>query len=188
VFIPAGVMHGFEVGNQTYGTALYFGRDSTVTLPRLPQHLRIREVAPQAELTMMLDAIQRETEGNRPAHDRAARHYLGLLGVWLERQIAAADAELLERDVRSGRGIADYARALDVTPTHLTRVCNQTCGRSASDLLHDRVIFEARKLLTETRMPVSQVAQALGFTSAACFTRAFQHRTGKTPSAFRKSI
>jgi AraC family transcriptional activator of pobA len=85
-------------------------------------------------------------------------------------------------------GVSDFARELGVTSTHLTRVCNKTCGSSASDLLHDRVIFEARKLLTETRMPVSQVAQALGFTSAAYFTRAFQHRTGKTPSAFRKSV
>ncbi len=202
VFIPAGVMHGFEVGPQTFGTALYFGRDSTVTLPKMPQHLRIREVAPQAELTMILDAIQREIESDRPAHDRAARHYLGLLGVWVERQAAIAEtdsprpdaarrlasryAELLERDFRSGQGVNHYARALDVTPTHLTRVCNQTCGRSASDLLHDRVIFEARKLLTETKLPVAAIADTLGFTSAAYFTRAFQTRTGKTPSAFRR--
>jgi AraC family transcriptional activator of pobA len=202
IFIPAGVMHGFEVGPQTFGTALYFGRDTTVTLPRLPQHLRIREVAPQAELTMMLDSIQRELESDRPAHDRAARHYLGLLGVWLERQVALIEAEsprpdaarrlatryaeLLERDFRSGQGVGHYAKALDVTPTHLTRVCNQTCGRSASDLLHDRVIFEARKLLSETRLPVAAVAETLGFTSAAYFTRAFQTRTGKTPSAFRR--
>lgn len=202
VFIPAGVMHGFEVGPQTFGTALYFGRDSTVTLPKLPQHLRIREAAPQAELTMVLDAIQRESESDRPAHDRAARHYLGLLGVWLERQAAIAEtdaprpdaarrlasryAELLERDFRSGQGVSHYARTLDVTPTHLTRVCNLTCGRSASDLLHDRVIFEARKLLAETKLPVAAIADTLGFTSAAYFTRAFQTRTGKTPSAFRR--
>ena len=202
IFIPAGVMHGFEVGPQTFGTALYFGRDSTVTLPKLPQHLRIREAAPQAELTMILDAVQREIESDRPAHDRAARHYLGLLGVWLERQSVMAEAEsprpdaarrlasryaeLLEREFRSGQGVGHYARALDVTPTHLTRVCNQTCGRSASDLLHDRVIFEARKLLAETRLPVASIADTLGFTSAAYFTRAFQTRTGKTPSAFRR--
>lgn len=202
VFIPAGVMHGFEVGPQTYGTALYFGRGSDVTLPSLPQHLRIRDSAPQGELTLILDAVQRELESDRAAHDRAARHYLGLLGVWLERQvaIAAADAPrpdaarrlatrfaaLLEKDFRSGKTVAEFARDLDVTPTHLTRVCNQTCGRSASDLLHDRLIFEARKLLTETRLPIAVVSENLGFTSPAYFTRAFQHRTGKTPSAFRR--
>jgi AraC family transcriptional regulator, transcriptional activator of pobA len=204
IFIPAGVMHGFEVGAQTFGTALFFGHDSTVTLPKTPQHLRIRDAGPQAELTLILDNVQREIDSTRPAHERAARHYLGLLGVWLERQVelsqgevtkpAAAQrlarryADLLERDFRSGQGVGDFARALGVTPTHLSRVCNQTCGRSASDLLHDRVIFEARRLLSETRLPVGQVSDVLGFTSAAYFTRAFQARTGKTPSAFRKGV
>ena len=74
-----------------------------------------------------------------------------------------------------------------MTPTHLSRVCRQACGRPASSLLQDRVLFEARRLLAETRMPVNEVSRSLGFTSAAYFTRAFQHRTGKTPTAFRKS-
>lgn len=202
IFIPAGVMHGFEVGQQTYGTALFFGHANDLTLPTAPLHLRVREQLPQVELTAILDNIQRELESSRPGHERAARLHLGLLTVWLERQIDAAQtdpqrpgaasrlarrySELLERDFASGMGVGEYARALGVTPTHLSRVCNQTCGRSASDLLHDRVIFEARRLLSETRLPIGDIAEALGFTSAAYFTRAFQHRTGKTPSAFRK--
>lgn len=203
IFIPPGVMHGYDVGGQTYGTAVFFGRGTDLSLPDEPYHLRIRDVGPQAELSGLIDNVQRELESGKPGAERAAHHHLGLLGVWIERQvdIARADAKkpgaaarlaaryaaLLERDFRSGKGVAEYARALGVTPTHLTRVCNQSCGRSASDLLHDRVIFEARLLLSETRMPISHVSRELGFTSAAYFTRAFQHRTGKTPSAFRKA-
>lgn len=202
VFLPAGVMHGYEVGPQTHGTVVFFGRGAPVALPGEPQHLRIREVAPQAELSGLIDNIQRELESGRPGADRAAHLHLGLLGVWLERHVEPArdgrkrpDAarrlatrytELLERDFRSSKGVAQYAEALGVTPTHLTRVCKQTCGRSASDILHDRVIFEARLLLSETRMPIAEVSRALGFTSPAYFTRAFQHRTGKTPSTFRR--
>lgn len=204
IFIPAGVMHGFEAGAQTYGTAIFFGRGCAIGLPEVPQHLRIRDVGPQGELSGLIDNIQRELESGKPGAARAAQHHLGLLGVWLERHVgedgagakkpdaarrlAARYTALLENDFRSGKGVAEYARALGVTPTHLTRVCNQTCGRSASDLLHDRVIFEARVLLAETRMPIARVSEALGFTSAAYFTRAFQHRTGKTPSAFRRSV
>lgn len=202
VFIPAGTMYGYEAGPQTYGSAVFFGRGCPLDLPAAPLHLRVRDVGPQAELSGLIDNIQRELESGRAGADRAARHHLGLLGVWLERnaetaqdgtkpdaarRLAARYTELLEGEFRSGKGVADYARALGVTPTHLTRVCNQTCGRSASDLLHDRVIFEARMLLSETKLPIARIAEALGFTSAAYFTRAFQHRTGKTPSAFRRS-
>lgn len=202
VFIPAGVMHGFEVGAQTYGTAVFFGQDSGVDLPADPLHLRVRETQAQSEITTIIDAAQRELESQRPGSDRAARHHFGLIGVWIERQLAAAVAEakrplaaqrlarayadLLEREFRSGQGVGDYARTLGVTPTHLSRVCNQCCGRSASDLLHDRLIFEARRLLAETKVPIGAISAELGFTSPAYFTRAFQHRTGKTPSAFRR--
>jgi len=203
IFIPAGVMHGFEVGPQVFGTAVFFGKNTTVTLPAEPLHLRIREVHAQQELNVMLDMIQREMDSDSPAHDRATRHYLGLLGVWLERQAVKAAAEaprpdagrrlvarytaLLEREFRSGCGVGDLAAELGVTPTHLTRCCKQACGRSAHDILAERRIFEARRLLTETDHPVGQIGTSLGFASPAYFTRAFQHMTGHSPSAFRRA-
>jgi AraC-like DNA-binding protein len=202
IFIPPGVMHGFEAGPAVFGTAVFFGRDCDVTLPKVPHHLRIRETFAAQELNITLDAIQREMESANPANDRATRHYLGLLGVWLERQVDKAAAEqkrpdaahrlvaryaaLLERDFRSGMGVADFASALGVTPTHLTRCCKLACGRPASALLHDRLIYEARQMLSETRIPVGRIADVLGFTSPAYFTRAFQQKTGKSPTAFRK--
>ena len=203
VFIQAGVMHGFEVGPQVFGTAVFFGRGTNLALPTASHHLRIRETHAAQELNLLLDAIGREIEARTPAAERAARHYIGLVGVWLERQIERTGAEpakpdaarrlvaryaaLLERDFRSGMGVADFAEALGVTPTHLTRCCKIACGRPASGLLHDRLIFEARKMLVETTLPVNRVAEALGFTSPAYFTRAFQNRTGKSPTAFRRA-
>ncbi len=203
IFIPPGVMHGFEVGPQVFGTAVFFGKNCRVTLPEKPLHLRIREVHAQQEMNVTLDAIQRELDSTTPAHDRAAEHYLGLLGVWLERQAAKAlpdaprpDAAwrlvarftaLLEQEFRSGAGVGELAARLGVTATHLTRCCKHACGRSAIELLQDRRIFEARRLLSETKLPVNHIGTALGFASAAYFTRAFQHRTGSSPSAFRRS-
>jgi AraC-like DNA-binding protein len=203
IFIPAGTMHGFEVGQHVFGTAVFFGRDTDLALPDRTHHLRIRENSAQVELNLTLDAIGREQASDKPAHDRATQHYLGLLSVWLERQIAAQPPEdlphpesarklaarftqVVERDFRNGIGVADCAAALGVTPTHLSRVCRTTTGRSAKAILADRVIFEARRMLLETKMPVQEVAQSLGFASPAYFTRAFQHHTGKTPTDFRR--
>ncbi len=203
IFIPAGVMHGFEVGPQVFGTAVFFGRDCAVALPSGPHHLRIRETFAAQELNVTLDAIGRELASDNPAHERAAQAHLGLLGVWLERQIAKAGPEarpdaakrlvarytaLLEREFRSGHGVAEFAEKLGVTPTHLTRCCRLACARPASALLHDRLIFEARRLLKETDLPVGIIASSLGFTSPAYFTRAFQHQVGKSPTAFRREI
>lgn len=200
IFLPPHVMHGFEVSSQTFGSIVFFGFDHGLSLPDRPIHIRVRDQIPQSELSGLIDNIQREIEAGKAGAERAAHFHLGLLGIWIERHLGDADEKrpdaarriaarftaLLEREFRSGKGVADYASALGVTPTHLTRVCKQTCGRSASDLLHDRVTFEARKLLVETGLPIAEVARTLGFTSPAYFTRAFQNRTGKTPSAFRR--
>jgi AraC-like DNA-binding protein len=205
VFIPAGVMHGFEMTGRVFGTAVFFGRDHGLPLPDAPQHLRVRETAAQQEIGGILDSATRELEAARPGAERAALHYLGLLSVWMDRQIALAAAEgtaapprdaarrlaeryarLLERNFNSAMGVADFAAALGVTATHLTRACKAASGRAAHELLQDRVLYEARRLLAETDMPVKQVAAQLGFGSAAYFTRSFRSHTGQTPSDFRR--
>lgn len=205
VFIPPGVMHGFEMAQRVQGSVVFFGRSHGLTLPQVPKFLRPRDPISQKELLATLENIQRELESARAGSQQAAKHHLGLLGVWLDRQLerernfepmltrpvaaqrlVARYASLLERDFRSNPSVADYATALGVTPTHLTRVCRTTCGKGAHQLLEDRILFEARRLLAETRMPIKDVADTLGFNSAGYFTRAFQKNAGMTPSAFRK--
>jgi AraC family transcriptional regulator, transcriptional activator of pobA len=202
VFIPAGTMHGFEITSQVFGTAAFFPRSLNLAFPQEPLHLRIRDAAPQGDLTLILENLQRELDGDRPKKERAAENYAGLFSVWLDRaklqypqnerksekadQLVARYSTMIEEQFRSGRTVSEYAQALGITPTHLSRICNKSCGRSASALLADRILYEARRLLRETKLPVQQVAAQLGFTSAAYFSRAFQNHTGKTPSDFRR--
>ena len=204
VFLPAGTMHGFDMLGHVYGMAVFFPRSKDLGLPTEPIHLRIRDTQSQMELTGLIDGLDREIARDLPGRNRALDAQAGLLSVWLERhrdiaegphadeklpagdQLAYAFTALLERDFRTGKGVSDYAKDLGITPTHLTRVCKQACGRSASRLVQDRVHYEARRLLSETRIPINQVAKSLGFKSAAYFTRAFQTNTGTTPSDFRR--
>jgi len=204
IFIPAGTMFGYEMLGQAFGTTLYFPEGNALPLPEEAVHYRFRDVAQQAELTGMIDNLARELDRDLPGQERALLAHAGLLSVWLEREkteenlhdlatdasrkLAAAFTSMVERDYRSGRSIHDYASHLGVTPTHLTRSCNISAGRSASAILADRLHFEARRLLVETRRPIKEIARDLGFSSAAYFTRAFQKHTGQTPSHFRKSL
>lgn len=205
IFIPTGTMHGFDMLGQVYGHAIHFPRNSTLALPNDPLHLRIREVTAQGELTSLVDKMERELGHATVGSERAVYHHAGLISVWLERQsllhaekseayrepkaikLAEAFTSLIERNLGSGKNVAEFAAQLGVTPTHLTRVCNETCGRSASRILQDRTIYEARHLLKTTSLPIKDISQQLGFTSAAYFTRAFQEQTGVTPTQFRNS-
>ena len=202
IYIPGGTIYGLEVWPTVFGQIMTLpdGDD----WPDAPFHLRLHDVAPQKELQSYMEAVERELQ---PGGDqRAANCHLGLLAIFVERQLAARDpgtidkrrdsaagrlvarySSMIARDFASDRSGADYAAAVKVTPTHLTRVCQQSCGRSALKLLNDRIHYEACVLLRDTLKPVQDIAQNLGFKSPAYFTRCFQEKAGMTPSDFRRS-
>ncbi len=202
IFIPAGTMHGFETTAKVFGSAVFLPTGLGIPMPDSPLHLRIRDNTAQNELSAILQDMQSECASDLPMRETALMHMAGLLSVWLRRQALRSGeeaphpgrgemlvrryTEMIERDLTSGKSVAEYAAELGVTPTHLSRLCNRACGRPASALLADRLIFEARRLLSETRDPINVIARRLGYGSPAYFTRAFQQHTGLTPSAFRK--
>lgn len=203
IFVPAQTMYGFEVGPTVFGQMVTIPPAMASEWPEDHMHLRLRDVVQQKELAVLFDNLERELKSTRPGHSRAAHYHAGLLSVFFERQIAvmettdtrhttaaarlvAAYTDLIERDFRRHYGVAKYAAALGVTPTHLTRCCNASCGKSALAILNDRILFEARMMLRQSKAPVRQIAADLGFTSAAYFTRSFQAQAGMTPSEFRR--
>jgi AraC family transcriptional activator of pobA len=91
----------------------------------------------------------------------------------------------VERACRSPLALADYARALGVTPTHLSRVARALTGRPASRLILERRLLEARRALAYTSMQVAEIAYMLGYGDPAYFARVFAQACGESPSAFR---
>lgn len=203
IFVPPRTMYGLETGPTSFGQILSIPSAMAEEWPEEVVHLRLRDVSAMKELTHHLEQLERELSNDQPGAPRAALYMAGLLAVFFDRQLfahadelepepnpaerlVAAYTDLVERDFQEHLGVAGYAAALGVTPTHLTRCCKQTCGKSALQLLNDRILFEARNLLRNTKQPVSSIASDLGFRSAAYFSRAFQSHTGMTPSAFRE--
>ncbi|SFE08236.1 AraC family transcriptional regulator [Roseivivax sediminis] len=201
VFLPAGTLMAVDLGPQSLAQVIQSPPGLTDRLPRSPLHLRPRESLAQAELTGEIEAMQREIARDRPMVQDALAAHLTLVAVWLERQRSeapvdapretAADrlvrryAQLLVAHHRSDRVMSDYADMLDVTPTHLSRTAKAACGRSAAEMLTERVVYAAREMLSEPEPPVGEVAEALGFNSAAYFGRFVQTHTGATPTDLR---
>lgn len=92
---------------------------------------------------------------------------------------------LLEQHHLERWSVADYAGALSITPTHLNRVTRAATGDTASHLILNRLIREARRNLVYTNLPVSTIAYALGFEDPAYFSRVYAAATGLSPRAFR---
>ncbi len=81
--------------------------------------------------------------------------------------------------------ITDYADLLFVSPNHLNKCVKKTLGKSAFDLLNDMLLLEAKVLLKQTTMNVTEISYKIGKNSLSDFTRFFKSKTGLSPSEFR---
>lgn len=101
------------------------------------------------------------------------------------RRMAAFDA-LIRDNLHSRWRVADYARALGMTATHLNRVTRAETGLSAGRYVERHLFQEARRYLAYTRMTVGEIAWLLGFEDAAYFSRAFRRHVGEPPLFYRE--
>lgn len=203
LFVPARTTMAIEMGRQSSGQVVVIPDASELRFPGQAHHLRIRDVSAQTEIGMVLEGLQREQTNGRPLVSEAIEAHTSLLSIWLRRQLGLdehmpsrpnaatrlcqAFCRRVSVEFRSGAPMAEYAEALGVTPTHLTRVCRASAGKTAADLLTERILFEARHLLCTEKAQIQDIARYLGFGSAAYFTRFIQHHTHQSPTALRQA-
>jgi AraC family transcriptional activator of pobA len=193
VTVPAPIMHGLLV--QTVATA-----------GLLQRSFALRRDAIGSDLTTLrglFRSLAREFSATKRGRTEALRAQATLLGLWFIRH-ERGDGSLSQPDVHDPLvqrfreltdlhfgehwSVSDYAETLGVTADHLSRRCRAMTGLSARDLIHDRLVLEARRHLTATPEPVADIGYRLGFSDPGHFSRLFSKRTGQTPSAYRRSL
>lgn len=203
IVVPARHLFALEIGRQGVGQVVVVPPESEMAFPKTPIQLRIREQDAMSELAVLMEAATREQQKARALLNSAMDAHGTLISVWLQRQmaleehvpsrpnaaarLAAAYAKRISAHFHEPLTMAEHAQALDVTPTHLTRACKAATGKTASELLTERILYEARHLLTTTKVPAQDIARFLGFGSAAYFTRFMLQHTNETPSKLRKT-
>lgn len=96
--------------------------------------------------------------------------------------------QLIEQHYRDLRLPKEYAALLYVTPNHLNALCRELLGKTAGELIRERLILEAKRLLTNAGMNITGIAYELKFEDNSYFNRVFKKETGLTPDAFRKKF
>jgi AraC-like DNA-binding protein len=96
--------------------------------------------------------------------------------------------QLIHQHYRTLRMPKDYAKLLYITPNHLNALCKELLDKTAGDIIRERVILEAKRLLTNAGMSILEIAYDLNFKDNSYFTRFFRSHEGITPDEFRKKF
>ncbi len=92
---------------------------------------------------------------------------------------------LLEAHYKHQHSLDYYAPKVGVTKRHLSIICQEKTGKTAKQLVNERILTEAKRLLTYTTLSLKEISDRLGFKNLAYFCRRFKKGVGKTPTEYK---
>lgn len=95
---------------------------------------------------------------------------------------------LLFSHIRERHLVSDYAALLNITPNHLNKSVKTITGKSPTRWIDEAIVLEAKVLLVQTQLSISEIAAEVGIDDQSYFTRLFKKYEGLTPSDFRGMI
>lgn len=94
--------------------------------------------------------------------------------------------KLIEQNFTTLKLPKAYAELLYITPNHLNALCNDVMGISAGEMIRNRIALEAKRLLVNLGLTISEISDKLNFADNSYFTKFFKKQSGLTPEEFRK--
>jgi AraC-like DNA-binding protein len=145
-----------------------------------------------------------EFEASRPHKEDLLRSYLSILLVQSRRLFEKMNLipeegrpehelinrlrVLIERNFTTSHAPSTYAEMLCVSQNHLNSTVRKMLGRTIGDLVHERIVLEAKRLLAHTELSVKEISFQLNYDDPSYFTRFFRRHAEISPNEFRESM
>jgi AraC-like DNA-binding protein len=155
----------------------------------------------EASLMPLLHLLKQEYDQARPMRDAILSRYLDILMMELTRIFRPSDdaagiigkeqtilqnlERLIDLHYKEHQPVSFYAEHLHITTRHLNDICKQSLGKTTKELILNRLLLEAQRLLVHANLTSSQIAVELGFYDNTYFFRFFKKHAGCTPEQFR---
>jgi len=147
----------------------------------------------------VIDSIEMELAGRQEGYRQAALAQLTLLLIDIARlasdvvddlkrsgePLLAEVFSVIDRRLGEPLSLRDVAHELGMTPGHLTTVVRRRTGRTVHEWIIERRMAEARSLLSDTELPVSEIARRVGMSDPGYFSRLFRRTHGASPRQWR---
>ncbi|GAL85625.1 AraC family transcriptional regulator [Sporocytophaga myxococcoides] len=126
-------------------------------------------------LKMLLIELERKYTGNQQAS--------GLMQYQMN-QLHKLET-LIDAHYKEHKQISEYASIMNISIKQLNTLCKKALNKTPGDLLQERLILEAKRLLVYSDNSISSIAYSLNYTDNSYFIRLFRKLTTMTPEQFR---
>ena len=210
--VPPLTVHGFRFSADIQGHVLTFGTALVADLEqRLGAPLSVLTKAAcyplgkdRVRLRNLVETLQQEYQGHEPARVTLLEALVTALMVWIsrrqqlgqaprnrderDRQLLGQYRRLVEAHYREHLSVEDFAARMNIQSLQLNQLCRALSGQTALQVVHQRLLLEARRNLIYTRMSIGQLSDSLGFSDPTYFARFFKRLSGQTPNGYRRSV
>ena len=201
-----GQAHTWKLGREAKGFVIEFTHeslsksDSTFTL--LDNLNNSSDVATLdskdfKSLKTLCEIMRSEFLARNPRKRELLESYLSAILILLLRNTPGAESrahlnfvgrfkELVDQRFSDEHSVEYYAKALNLSPKALTMQIKRSLDKSAKQVIHERILLESKRLLAYSNLPISDIADHVGFFDANYFARFFRAHAKTSPRAFRK--
>lgn len=96
----------------------------------------------------------------------------------------------LEKEIENSylleKSASFYANKLNISTKHLNRIVKATVNKTTTELISERVLLEAKRLIVHSDNSLSSISEILGFEDYAYFSKVFKSKTKITPLGFKQ--
>lgn len=93
---------------------------------------------------------------------------------------------LLESNFKEMRHIDFYSDELGISAKRLNQILKEKLDKTVMQIIHDRIILEAKRQIIHSENTIKEIAYQLSFTDRPYFSRFFKKQTGQTPEEFQR--
>lgn len=211
-FLSPGQVHSWELSDDIAGYSLFF--ESNFLTNQYPERLYtysffnskglspLIKLEDEAELiSLLFHQAYSEFENHQARRNQVILSFLNILlekadRIYLRQfsdhtylpghALVQRYEQEIDRHYRSHKEVMYYAGLLSVSPNHLNFLCKSVLGKTASQLIYERIGMEAQRLLVHTGVAIKEVATALNFEDPSYFNRFFKKQFGMSPSEFKQ--
>ncbi len=200
-------VHLLKRGARSSGRLVQFGEEIITSIPiRLMLQQHFFNALPAVffeknkkqfdKVTVILDLLEEASRANSSVLREMALHYLQALLLQLldgkvqennspvagERKLLFDFQQQLELQFRDNHQVGKYAATLSITEKKLAEITRKYLGLSPLQVIHNRMLLEAKRMLLFGEFAHKEIAFQLGFDSPASFSLFIKNKTGFTPS------